>query len=185
MKIGLFFGSFNPVHCGHLAIAQAFLTQARLDQLWWIISPQNPHKSPIELAPFSHRLAMMKIALSHQPDQIISDVEEAMPKPSYTIDTLAFLEKQFPQNHWVLLMGSDSWNRLPTWKKGDEIENKYSIFVYPRTGEHEIRTGSYHLLAGTFHDVSSSHVRKEIQNQENSDCIDPMVLQYIQDHQLY
>lgn len=185
MKIGLFFGSFNPIHHGHLSIARAFQNQAHLDQLWWIVSPQNPHKSFIELAPFSHRLEMIKIALSHQPDQIISDVEETMPKPSYTIDTLTFLENQFPQNHWVLLMGSDSWNRLPTWKKGDVIEDKYSIFVYPRVEELEMRKGKCHLLEGTFHDISSTLIRNEIQNQKKTTYLDTKVLQYIQDHQLY
>lgn len=185
MTVGLFFGSFNPVHCGHLAIAQAFLTQARLDQLWWIISPQNPHKSPLELAPFHHRLAMIKIALKKIPEHHISDVEETLPKPSYTINTLHFLEKQFPQNHWVLLMGSDSWNRLPTWKQGNVIEDKYSIFVYPRVGELEMRKGKCQLLQGVFHAISSTLIRNEIQNQKKTTYLDPKVLQYIQDHQLY
>ena len=185
MKVGLFFGSFNPVHCGHLAIAQAFLNQASLDELWWIVSPQNPHKSPLELAPFHHRLAMTKIALKNFPKHHISDIEESLPKPSYTIDTLHALEKQFPQNNWVLLMGSDSWNRLPTWKKGDCIENEYSIFVYPRTGDFEIRPGRYHLLEGTFHDISSTQIRNEIQHEEYTDAIDTLVLRYIQENKLY
>ena len=185
MRIGLFFGSFNPIHYGHLAIAQAFLRQASLDELWWIISPQNPHKSPLELAPFHHRLAMTKIALKNFPKHHISDFEESLPKPSYTIDTLHALEKQFPQNNWVLLMGADSWNRLPTWKKGDCIENEYPIFIYPRTGNLEIRPGRHHLLEGTFHDISSTQIRNKIQREEYTDAMDITVLRYIQEHKLY
>ena len=185
MKIGLFFGSFNPIHHGHLLIAQAFQKQARLDQLWWIVSPQNPHKSPLELASFSHRLAMAKIALSHYPEYYISDIEETLPKPSYTIDTLTFLEKQFPHHHWILLMGTDSWNSLPSWKQGNIIEDKYPVFVYPRNGELEMRKGRCHLLKGTFHDISSTLIRNELHDQKKTNYLDPKVWEYIQEHQLY
>jgi len=185
VKIGLFFGSFNPVHNGHLAIAKAFLSQAGLDQLWWIVSPQNPHKSPNELAPFHHRLAMTKIALSHCLEYHISDIEETLPKPSYTIDTLNHLNKKFPQNNWILLMGADSWNHLPTWKKGDFIENNYPIFIYPRTENLELRKGNFHLLEGFFHDISSTEIRNAIQSKTFIDSLNPVVLRYIQEHQLY
>ena len=188
MVIGLYFGSFNPVHEGHVQVARSFQQQSGVDQVWWVLSPQNPFKKINELASFEHRSAMVQLALPQ--DHKLCSIEQTLPLPSFTIQTLTALEQQFPENQWSILMGADSWNALPTWKHGAEIEARYPIWVYPRQGveaQAEImREGGCHVLDGSFIDVSSTVVRKAVQEgQEKPAGVMLAVWDYMLQHHLF
>jgi nicotinate-nucleotide adenylyltransferase len=165
MVIGLYFGSFNPVHDGHVQVALSFQQQSGVDQVWWVLSPQNPFKRISDMASFEDRSAMVQLVLPQGHE--LCSIEQTLPIPSFTIQTLTALEQQFPENQWSILMGADSWNALPTWKQGVEIEARYPIWVYPRNGQETSaktwREGPYHALSGSCIDVSSTAVRKAMQ----------------------
>ena len=134
MKIGLYFGSFNPIHHGHLIIANYILQKTDLDQIWLIISPQNPFKSNHGLLNEYHRLHLAQLALEGETRLRASDIEFRLPKPSYTVDTLAYLEEKYPGYEFGIIMGSDSYQNLDKWKNSAVILQRYSIFVYERPG---------------------------------------------------
>ena len=131
-KTGLFFGSFNPVHVGHMILANFMATQTTLDEVWLVVSPQNPFKSRATLARDHDRLHLVKTAIGDTPNLKASDVEFSMPKPSYTIDTLAVLREKYPERAFSLIMGSDNLATLPKWKNADVILRDYDIHVYQR-----------------------------------------------------
>lgn len=133
-KIGLFFGSFNPVHVGHLIIANYMVTQADLDEVWLVVSPQNPFKQSKTLADQYSRLALVKLAIGDTPNLRASSVEFQLPKPSYTVDTLAHLRDTYPDHHFSLIMGGDNLPTLHKWKNYEVILRDYSIYVYQRPG---------------------------------------------------
>ncbi len=134
-KIGLFFGSFNPVHTGHMIIAEYFRTQTDLDEVWLVVSPQNPFKKSSNLARDHDRLALVQAAIGDTPGLRASDVEFALPKPSYTIDTLTVLREKHPDYQFHLLMGGDNLPTLPRWKNSEILLRDYPIYVYHRPGE--------------------------------------------------
>lgn len=131
MKIGLFFGSFNPIHIGHLNIAQWFLNHTDLEKIIFIVSPQSPFKAEKDLMKEELRYKMLKLSIKSQPKMLVSKVEFSLPKPSYTINTLNTLKKQYPNSELVIVMGSDTMVSLPQWH---EIESvlKYPIYVFRR-----------------------------------------------------
>ncbi len=187
MTIGLFFGSFNPVHRAHLQVAETFYQSTPMDELWWMVSPQNPHKSPSELAPFVHRFQMLRDAVQVEHNWV-SDFESHLSTPSFTIDTLNALKEKHPHYQWKILMGQDSWNALPTWKSGDLIESLFEIWVYMRPNGESLRPGKYHVLDCAPLDISSTQIRNQIRLNPESKEI-PMLLEstraYIAKHQLY
>jgi nicotinate-nucleotide adenylyltransferase len=134
MKIGLFFGSFNPIHNGHLIIAQYFLNETDTDQVWMVVSPQNPFKKSQQLLNEYQRLHLARIATEKTPQIKPVDIEFRLPKPSYTIDTLTYLKEKYPQHDFSLIMGTDSLLNLPNWKNGSIILNEYKIWAYQRPG---------------------------------------------------
>ncbi|HHJ11436.1 MAG TPA: nicotinate-nucleotide adenylyltransferase [Bacteroidetes bacterium] len=134
MKTGLFFGSFNPVHIGHTAIANYFLEYAGLKQIWFVVSPHNPLKKRASLLPEYHRLELVNLALDNDPRIRATDIEFRLPKPSYTIDTLAYLSEKYPQREFVLIMGTDNLVTLYKWKNFEHLVRNYEIIVYPRKG---------------------------------------------------
>jgi len=134
MKTGLFFGSFNPIHIGHLAIANYMLEFTDLVQLWFVISPQNPLKKKATLLEDHKRRSLLEIALGKDDRFRICDVEFRLPKPSYTVDTLAYLSEQHPKHEFILIMGSDGLTTFRKWKNYKVIEEHYPRYVYPRTG---------------------------------------------------
>src|ERR1035437_2089903 len=144
MKIGLLFGSFNPIHIGHLAIANYMAEFTDLEQVWLIVSPHNPLKEKKSLADARKRLAQVKKAIKgHTPAPLkrgktakikVSDVEFSLSQPSYTINTLEVLNKKYPQHKFVLIIGSDNLNRFHQWKDYKKILSKHKIYVYPRLG---------------------------------------------------
>jgi len=132
MKIGLYFGSFNPIHVGHLIIAQYMLQREEMDAIWFVVSPQNPFKNKSTLLADYHRLALVRIAIEDEPNFKAEDIEFSLPQPSYTIDTLTYLEEKHPTYEFSLLMGEDNLRGFEKWKNYDKILSKHKIFVYPR-----------------------------------------------------
>ena len=131
-KIGLYFGTFNPIHKGHLALGNYFAENTDLDQVWFVVSPQNPFKVNDLLLEDQHRLEMVRLAVIDQPHLKVSDVEFSIPKPSYTIHTLEHLFQIHPEKQFVLLMGQDNLNRFNRWKQYEKILALLTIYVYPR-----------------------------------------------------
>jgi len=158
MKTGLLFGSFNPIHIGHLAVAEYFATQGGMDEVWLVVSPLNPFKNETSLAPSPDRLAMAKLAAAKNPRLLVSDFEFSLPSPSYTIDTLTALQAQFPERIFHLLMGEDLVAGLKDWKKPEEIVKRGNILVYPRNTSTILDTGFKTEPAPKL-DISSTYIR--------------------------
>lgn len=135
MKVGLFFGSFNPIHLGHLIIAESMVDMAGLDQVWLIVSPQSPFKEKRSLLSEVDRLYMCELALQGNDRVRANNIEFALPKPSYTVDTLTALATRFPRYSFSLIMGADNLTTLHKWKNYRAIVDHYPILVYPRVGE--------------------------------------------------
>lgn len=131
-KIGLFFGSFNPIHIGHLLIANHMVEQTDLQEIWFVVSPHNPHKKKASLLDDYHRLAIVKEAIDDNPKFKASDVEFALPQPSYTVETLAHLKEKYPSYQFSILMGEDNLRSFHKWKNYEVILKNNPIFIYPR-----------------------------------------------------
>ncbi|HLI92986.1 MAG TPA: nicotinate (nicotinamide) nucleotide adenylyltransferase [Puia sp.] len=136
MKVGLYFGSFNPIHHGHLLIANFVLQHAKLDQVWFVVSPQNPLKRQAALLNEYHRLHLVRLAVEGEKHLRASDIEFKLPRPSFTVDTLAYLQEKYPEDEFSVIMGSDSYVNLPKWKNYEWLLRHYSIYVYCRS-DHE------------------------------------------------
>jgi nicotinate-nucleotide adenylyltransferase len=134
MNIGLYFGSFNPVHSGHLIIANHILNVTNLEKVWFIISPQNPFKTNSSLLNEYDRLHLLRLATEDDPRIKVSDIEFGLPKPSYTSITLSHLQERYPEHNFSIIMGSDSFQNLPKWKNFEFIIKNYPVFVYQRAG---------------------------------------------------
>jgi nicotinate-nucleotide adenylyltransferase len=134
MKIGLFFGSFNPIHHGHLMVASFIANHTELQQVWLVVSPQNPHKTQSSLLNEYDRLHLAQLAIEDDDQIKVSDIEFKLPKPSYTIDTLTYLEEKYPQHRFYVIMGSDSFQNLPKWKNFEALVKNYQFIVYRRPG---------------------------------------------------
>lgn len=131
-KVGLFFGSFNPIHVGHLVIADHMALSGNLDEVWMVISPHNPHKEKKSLLADNHRLALVKEAIEDNPRLRASDIEFGLPIPSYTSNTLAYLKEKYPDTVFSLIMGEDNLRTFHKWKNYEDILANHHIFVYPR-----------------------------------------------------
>ena len=134
MKIGLFFGSFNPIHHGHLMVASFIANHTDLQQVWLVVSPQNPHKTQSSLLNEYDRLHLAQLAIEDDAQIKVSDIEFKLPKPSYTINTLTYLEEKYPQHQFYVIMGSDSFQNLPKWKNFEALVKNYQFIVYRRPG---------------------------------------------------
>lgn len=165
MKTGLFFGSFNPVHVGHMIIANYMVTRTLLDEVWLVVSPQNPFKKAGSLAPDYDRLHLVRLAIGDTPNLRASDVEFFLPKPSYTIDTLALLRQRHPERAFCLIMGGDNLTTLWKWKNADVIVRDFDIHVYNRPGHAPGELAEHPRV--TFHEaplmnLSATYVRQAI-----------------------
>jgi nicotinate-nucleotide adenylyltransferase len=165
MKIGLFFGSFNPVHIGHLIIANHLATATNLDKVWMVVSPQNPLKPKKVLARDHDRLHLVRLAIGDNPRIEASNVEFDLPKPSYTVDTLAHLSERFPQHNFSLIMGGDNLASLHLWKNYEQILAQYDIYVYTRPG-YDIGEWANHprvtVCEAPLLDISATYIRESI-----------------------
>ena len=166
MKIGLYFGSFNPVHVGHLIIAQHMANNTDLAEVWFVVSPQNPFKQSQVLLNENHRLHLVRLAIEGNAQLNSSNVEFKLPRPSYTIDTLAYLVEKYPGREFVLVMGSDSFQNFPKWKNAEVIAKNYAIYIYRRPGfEVNNSTGAkIQILEAPLLEISSTHIRYLIAN---------------------
>lgn len=165
MKVGLYFGSFNPVHIGHLALANYIVEYTGLEAVWFVVSPQNPLKQRAQLLDDYQRLHLVNLALRDFPKFRACDVEFRMPKPSYTIDTLAYLGEQHPNHEFTLIMGEDNLATLHKWKNYELLLNNYRIMVYPRPNclKTEFHQHPHvQLIDAPQIDISSSFIRQSI-----------------------
>lgn len=170
MKIGLYFGSFNPIHIGHLAIANYMLEYSDLDEIWLVVSPQNPLKKKKSLLNEFDRFDMVELALKDDLRIKPTDIEFNLPKPSYTIDTLAYLTEKNPNKDFSLIVGADSLQTFHKWKNYEEILKHYNIYVYPRPNSNidELKGHkSVNIINAPLMEISSSFIRKAI--KENKD----------------
>lgn len=164
MKIGLYFGSFNPIHIGHLIIANHVLNETDLSKIWFVVSPQNPFKSSNSLLNETHRLQLVRLAVEHDNRIKASDVEFNMPKPSYTIDTLAYLQEKNPDYNFSIIMGSDSFQNMDKWKNYKMITQSHTIYVYKRSGFEIDNTHGASIieLNAPLIQISATHIRELI-----------------------
>ena len=132
-NIALYFGTFNPIHVGHLAIANYISQLSDIDEVWLVVSPENPLKKKASMLADYHRLAIVREAIADNPSLKVSDIEFSLPKPSYTIDTLTYLQEKYPDHHFSLIMGEDNLRSFPKWKNYQEILSQVQLYVYPRT----------------------------------------------------
>jgi nicotinate-nucleotide adenylyltransferase len=164
MKIGLYFGSFNPVHIGHLIIASHIADNTDLQQVWFVVSPQNPFKSSSVLLNEYDRLHLIQLSIEGDVRLKASDVEFKLPRPSYTIDTLIYLKEKYPQHEFVLILGSDSFQNLPRWKNAEILIKNYSFIVYERPDFtiDEFHGANVTLLKAPLLQVSATTIRQVI-----------------------
>ena len=188
-RIGLFFGSFNPVHVGHMIIANFMATRTGLKEVWLVVSPHNPLKPKNTLAPDYDRLHLVRLAVGDNPRLRASDIEFSLPQPSYTIDTLMVLKERFPDKEFVLIMGSDNISTLHRWKNYEILLRDYSIFVYTRPGQDLTTIANHHSIryfeAPLMH-VSSSYIRSCIRDGYSVQYLVPdAVFDYLDKTSLY
>ena len=168
MNIGLYFGTFNPVHKGHLDIANYIVEYTDIEQLWFIISPHNPLKKEAALLPGKHRYELVNIAIRHLADNNklkASNIEFNLPQPSYTINTLNYLKEKHPEHNFVIIMGSDNLCSFHKWKNYEEILDDYEIYVYPRSnydGGKMKNSEKVKFINAPLIEISSSFIRKSI-----------------------
>ncbi len=190
MKVGLYFGTFNPIHVGHLIIANHIVENSDLDQLWMVVTPHNPLKKKSGLLADYHRLQMVHLATEDYDKIIPSDIEFKLPQPNYTVNTLAHLQEKFPQHEFSLIMGEDNLKSLKKWKNFELILNDYHLYVYPRISTDEVpeeflNHPNIHQVNAPIIELSSTFIRNSIKEQKNiKPMLDAKVWEYI-NHNLF
>lgn len=165
MKIGLYFGSFNPIHTGHLIVAESILELTDIDKIWFVVSPQNPFKSDKDLLHQFDRYDMVQAAIEGNPRFAVSDIEFHLPKPSYTITTLDALAEKFPDKEFCLVLGGDNLTHLHKWKDADRLLKEYQIYIYPRPHAKEGPLDNHPSITqvnAPLLDISATFVRNQI-----------------------
>ena len=189
MKIGLFFGSFNPVHVGHMIIANHIVANTDLKRVWMVVSPQNPLKPKYTLAKDQDRLHLVRLAIGDNPNLEASDIEFKLPQPSYTVDTLAYLKEKYPKKEFALIMGGDNVATLKKWKNYETILENYDIYVYKRPnyelGEFE-QHPHIHIIEAPMLEISATHIRSNIhQNKSIQYLVTEPVFRYLEGSSMY
>ena len=178
MNIGLYFGSFNPIHIGHLIIANHVLNETLINKIWFIVSPQNPFKESKTLLNEFDRLHLVRLATQDDNRIKCSDIEFNLPKPSYTSNTLAFLSEKYPEHQFSIIMGSDSYQNLDKWKNYETIINNYPVYVYQREG-HEIKKTfdkEAVILNAPIIQISASQIREHIKSAKSIRYLVPEIV---------
>lgn len=179
MKIGLYFGSFNPIHVGHLIIANHIANHADVQKIWFVVSPQNPLKPSSSLLNEYQRLALVNVAIEGDDRFKTSTIEFSLPKPSYTIDTLTYLKEKYPNYKFVIIVGSDSINNIYKWKNFEQLLANYEFLVYERPGfvptfEKNIKAT---IVKAPMLDISSTQIRKYIKDGKKINYLVPHAVQ--------
>jgi nicotinate-nucleotide adenylyltransferase len=191
MKIGLYFGTFNPIHIGHLIIANHMAEYSGLDQIWMVVTPHNPLKKKETLLDDYTRLNLVSLAIEDFPKIKASDIEFKLPQPNYTVNTLAHLQDKYPKNEFALIMGEDNLRSLHKWKNFEVILQNHDLYVYPRiTTEAEntdLKTHEkVHFIDAPVVEISSTFIRNSIKDKKNIRPLVPhKVWEYIDHNNLY
>lgn len=194
IKTGLFFGSFNPIHIGHLILANYILEKSDMEQVWFVVSPQNPFKEKKSLLKDYHRLDMVNLALQNYPKMRASNVEFSMPKPSYTIDTLAYLKEKHPENSFALIMGEDNLENFHKWKNAEHLIENNQIIVYPRKVKAEeldaknplLEHKNISLIQAPIIEISATEIREMLKLHQNvRPMLPPEVFEFLDGSSFY
>lgn len=190
MKVGLFFGTYNPVHVGHMVIANYMVEYTDLDQIWMVVTPQNPFKQKQSILKDYDRLHLVRLAIGEDPKLKASDIEFKLPQPNYTASTLIYLKEKFPETDFALIMGADNLNHFHKWKNHYEIIKNYDLYVYPRMESNDGGELRHHYkvnyVEAPVMKISSSFIRKAIQEGKNvSHYMPKEVAQYVDEMNLY
>ncbi|MDG4715029.1 nicotinate (nicotinamide) nucleotide adenylyltransferase [Winogradskyella marincola] len=191
MKIGLYFGTFNPIHIGHLTIANHLAEHSDLDQIWFVVTPQSPFKKKSSLLDNYQRLEMVFQATKDYDKLRPSDIEFSLKQPNYTIDTLVYLEEKYPNHTFSLIMGEDNLKGFHKWKNYELILENYNIYVYPRISEGKTDTQfkdhpKIHHVAAPIMEISSTFIRNSIKDGKNIRPLLPYaVWEYIDEMNFY
>ncbi len=190
-KIGLYFGTFNPIHIGHLIIANHFAEYSEVDEVWFIVTPKSPFKVKKTLLDNHHRYELVYRATEKYPKLRPSRIEFKLPEPNYTVNTLAYLEEKYPEKDFALIMGEDNLNSLHRWKNYEVLLEGYDILVYPRIDENRKKAKlahheHIHKVKAPIIQISSSFIRKAIKTQKNvRPLLPPEVWNYIDEMNFY
>ncbi len=189
MKIGLFFGSFNPIHIGHLAIANYIIEYTELDKLWFVVSPQNPLKEKRNLLNDYQRLEMVNRVIFDDMRFKACDIEFKLPRPSYTIDTLTYLTEKYPDHEFSLIIGSDNYVNLKKWKNHEQLLNQYHFIIYPRPNypiDCNAYKGNFSVVDAPLIEISSTFIRKALSEKRDIRYfLNPEVFKYIDEMGFY
>lgn len=191
MKIGLYFGTFNPIHVGHMIIANHMAEFSDLDQIWMVVTPHNPHKKKDTLLDDYKRLELVFLATENFPKIKPSDIEFKLPQPNYTVHTLAHLQDKFPSYEFSLIMGEDNLKSFHKWKNYEVILEHHDIYIYPRISEDPENTAlknhpKMHLIDAPIVEISSTFIRECIKNKKNiRPLLHEKVWEYIDHNNLY
>jgi nicotinate-nucleotide adenylyltransferase len=191
MKIGLYFGTFNPIHAGHLIIANHLAEHTDLEQIWMVVTPHNPLKQKNTLLDDYHRLHLVRLATEDYPKIKPSDIEFKLPQPNYTVNTLVHLLEKYPQHEFSLVMGEDNLKSFHKWKNYDYILQNHDIYVYPRVSDEaenlELKDHArIHHIAAPIVEISSTFIRENIKNKKNIRPLLPYnVWEYVDHNNFY
>lgn len=189
MKIGLYFGSFNPVHHGHLIIATHLANNTNLQQIWFVVSPQNPLKQSNSLINEHHRKHLIDLSIEGEKKLRASNIEFSLPRPSYTIDTLTYLQEKYPQHQFSIIMGSDSFSNIKKWKNFEILLRNFEIFIYQRPGfkvKEDMITPNIKVIDAPLLQISSTHIRNLIKEKKSIRYLVPdIVKEEIENQQYY
>jgi nicotinate-nucleotide adenylyltransferase len=189
MKTGLFFGSFNPIHIGHMIIANIMLEYTDLENVWFVVSPQNPLKKNSGLLHEFDRLDMVRLSIAYNYKMKAVDVEFNMPRPSYTIDTLTYLQEKYPHDDFVLIIGEDNLAQFPRWKNYEKILEYFSLYVYPRPESSPTELKKHpkvKMVEAPLMDISATYIRNAVKNGKSIQyLVTPEVETYIHQKKFY
>ncbi len=191
MKVGLYFGTFNPIHVGHLIIANHLVEFSDLDEVWFVVTPQSPHKRKQSLLDNHHRYQLVYVAVEDYPKLRPSDIEFKLPQPNYTVHTLAHISEKYPDKEFSLIMGEDNLKTLHKWKNYETIVDHHHIYVYPRIGGGKVKNQfrdhpKVHRVDAPVIQISATHIRDSIKQNKNVQALLPKeVWKYLDEMNFY